>query len=388
VNLDLAPILVFWETTRACQLACRHCRASAIGTPLPGELTTREGERLLDDIAGFGPRPPVLILTGGDVLMRQDLTSLVAGARNRGIPVGLSPSVTPLLTPAALAPLRGFGVRSVSVSLDGARAATHEGIRGVDGHFRATLDALRMLVDEGFTVQVNTTVMVDNVEELADVAGLLVDLGVRIWEVFFLVQVGRGTEVRDLTPAQNEDVSHFLYDASRYGLTVRTVEGPFFRRVTRWRQQAGAGAAADAAHAAHADGTDRFARGALHGRLTDRLRALLGPPSGPARAQTAETRDGRGIVFVAHDGAILPSGFLPIELGNVREHDLVAVYRDHPLLRAIRAARFGGRCGRCDDRELCGGSRARAHAHGDVLGEDPACAHQPGSPRRPAGVGP
>jgi AdoMet-dependent heme synthase len=373
VNLDLAPILVFWETTRACQLACRHCRASAIATPLPGELTSREGERLLDDIAGFGSRPPVLILTGGDVLMRQDLTTLVAGARDRGIPVGLSPSVTPLLTPAALAPLRELGVRSVSVSLDGARAATHEAIRGVDGHFRATIDALRMLVDEGFTVQVNTTVMLDNVEELADVAGLLVDVGVRIWEVFFLVQVGRGAEVRDLSPAQNEDVAHFLYDASRYGLTVRTVEGPFFRRVTRWRQEA----AAAAADPAHADGTDRFARGALHARLTDRLRALLGPPSGPARAQTAGTRDGRGIVFVAHDGAILPSGFLPLELGNVREHDLVAVYRDHPLLRAIRAARFGGRCGRCDDRELCGGSRARAYAHGDVLGEDPACAYQP-----------
>jgi AdoMet-dependent heme synthase len=362
VNLDAAPILVFWETTRACELACRHCRASAIATPLPGELTTAEGERLLDDIARFGPRPPVLILTGGDVLMRQDLTRLAAGARDRGIPMGLSPSVTPLLSAEALAPLRDIGIRSVSISLDGARAATHENIRGVDGHLQRTLDALSMLVDEGFTVQVNTTVMADNVEEMADIARLLIDLGVRIWEVFFLVQVGRGTEVHDLSPEANEDVSHFLYDVSRYGLTVRTVEGPFFRRVTRWRQE---------------DEVHQPPPGPLHQRLTDRLRALLGPPTGPARAQTAGTRDGRGIIFVAHDGTILPSGFLPLELGNVREDDLVSVYRDHPLLRDIRAARFSGRCGACGYRELCGGSRARAHAVGDVLGEDPACGYRP-----------
>jgi AdoMet-dependent heme synthase len=374
VNLDEAPILVFWETTRACQLACRHCRASAIATPLPGELTTLEGERLLDDIARFGARPPVLILTGGDVLMRQDLTRLAAGAAARSIPVGLSPSVTPLLTPEALAPLREAGIKSVSISLDGARAATHEDIRGVDGHFRRTLDALAMLVDLGFTVQVNTTVMVDNVEEMADIARLLRDLGVRIWEVFFLVQVGRGTEMRDLSPGANEDVCHFLYDASRYGLTVRTVEGPFFRRVTRWRQQAEAdgGAAAE-----RGDGAHRSPTGSLHERLTDRLHTLLGPPTGPARAQTAGTRDGRGIVFVGHDGAILPSGFLPLELGNVREDDLVSIYRDHPVLQDIRAARFSGRCGVCDHRELCGGSRARAYATGDVLGEDPACSYRP-----------
>jgi AdoMet-dependent heme synthase len=364
VNLDHAPILVFWETTRACQLACRHCRASAIATPLPGELTTAEGERLLDDIARFGPRPPVLILTGGDVLMRGDLTTLAAGARARGIPVGLAPSVTPLLTRAALAPLRELGLKSVSLSLDGACAPTHEGIRGVDGHFEETLEALAMLVDEGFTVQVNTTVMVDNVEEMADIARLLVDLGVRIWEVFFLVQVGRGTQVRDLSPEANEDVSHFLYDASRYGLTVRTVEGPFFRRVAAWRRDDGPHGRAGSP-------------GALHARLVDRLDTLLGSPSTSPRAQTAGTRDGRGIVFVGYDGTILPSGFLPVALGNVRRDDLVAVYRDHPLLRDIRAARFTGRCGACDYRELCGGSRARAHAAGDVLGEDPACAYEP-----------
>jgi AdoMet-dependent heme synthase len=365
VNLDLAPILLFWETTRACQLACRHCRASAIATPLPGELTTAEGERFLDDVAGFGPRPPVLILTGGDVLMRDDLTTLATAARARGIPVGLAPSVTPLLTRAALAPLREVGIKSVSISLDGARAATHERIRGVDGHFDQTLDALAMLVDEGFTVQVNTTVMVDNVEEMADIARLLVDLGVRIWEVFFLVQVGRGTDVHDLSPEANEDVSHFLYDASRHGLTVRTVEGPFFRRVAAWRRGEGPG-----------QGT-RDVPGPLYERLSARLRTLLGPPTTSARAQTAGTRDGRGILFVGYDGAILPSGFLPVELGNVRRDDVVSVYRDHPLLRAIRAASFTGRCGACDYRELCGGSRARAHAAGDVLGEDPACVYEP-----------
>lgn len=365
MNLDRSPILLFWETTRACQLACRHCRAQAMAEPLPGELTTAEGLRLLDDVAGFGARPPVLILTGGDVLMRADLDLLISEARARGIPVGLAPSVTPLLTRQRARRLRELGIQSVSISLDGAVPGTHEAIRGVEDHFARTEAALAMLVDEGFTVQVNTTVMADNVGELADVAALLVRLGVPIWEVFFLVHVGRGTAQRDLTPSLNEDVCHLLYDASRYGLIVRTVEGPFFRRVVRQRRET-------------QDGTGTaLAQGELYERLAFRLRELLGPPTSTPRAQTAGTRDGRGILFVGYDGEVHPSGFLPLSLGNVRDSDIVAMYRDHPVLRDIRAARFSGRCGGCDYRDLCGGSRARAFATGDVLGEDPACGYQP-----------
>jgi radical SAM protein with 4Fe4S-binding SPASM domain len=241
-------------------------------------------------------------------------------------------------------------------------------VRGIEGHFATTLEAIARLRRHGITVQVNTVVMRPNVEELAAIARIVKESGASIWEVFFLIQVGRGRDVGELTPSENEDVCHFLVDASRYGVIVRTVEGPFFRRVVVTRSRGDVSAGDDAVPP----------RGALYERLAAALRAELGEPTSPVRAQTKGTRDGKGIVFVAHDGEIHPSGFLPLSLGNVRRDDIVGVYREHPLLRQIRAADFGGRCGRCEFRQICGGSRARAFAAaGDPLAEDPACAYVP-----------
>jgi radical SAM protein with 4Fe4S-binding SPASM domain len=293
--------------------------------------------------------------------MRADLLRLASYARGLGLPVAVSPAVTERLRPPVLAALRQLGVKAASISLDGATAETHEGLRGVEGHFEATLDALRLLRRHGFTVQVNTVARPENVEELADIAALVATAGARIWEVFFLVRVGRAAGLGELSPEENEDVCHFLVDASRHGFAVRTVEAPFFRRVVAWRE-----------------GGRPCTTGALYERLSARLRAVLGAPRGEPRAQTKGTRDGKGIVFVSHDGEVYPAGFLPLPLGNVREESLVDLYRDDPLLREIRAARFHGRCGACEYADLCGGSRARAYASsGDPLGEDPACPYVP-----------
>jgi AdoMet-dependent heme synthase len=358
LDLDRRPLLVFWETTRACLLACRHCRASAIAEPMPGELTPGEGLALVRSLTEFGRPHPVLVLTGGDVLMRPDVLELAAEAASLRIPVALAPSVTPKLTPAVLPRLREAGVRAVSISLDGARPATHEGIRGVEGHFDRTLAAIRLLREHGFVVQVNTVAMRENVEELPEVAALLDRLDANVWEVFFLVRTGRGVQLEELTPAENGDLCHFLYDASRYGFVVRTVEAPFFRRVAAGRNGDGP-----------PDGL-----GPLYARLSGRLAELLGPPRSSPKAQTKGTRDGKGIVFVGHDGDVYPAGFLPVTVGNVRERSLARIYRESPLLQDIRAGRFSGRCGTCEFRDLCGGSRARAFAAtGDPLGDDPAC---------------
>ena len=369
IDFDQAPMLLFWETTKACRLACRHCRAEALAEGLPGELTTPESRRLLEDAAAFTPRPPVVIFTGGDPFMRADLFALAEYARDLHIPFGFAPSVTPLLTRDVARRMRDVGAKAVSISLDGAQAATHEGIRGVADHFARTEDAVRLLVEEGHTVQINTTVMRRNVDELADLAALVATWGAHIWEVFFLVRVGRGAELEELTPPENEDVVHFLYEASHYGFIVRTVEAPFFRRVVAQR-------------AALPPGTDPdtwFGLGPLHRHLGTRLRERLGAP-GRSRAQSMGTRDGKGILFVAHDGTVSPAGFLPIPLGNVRTESIVDIYRRHPLLLAIRATRFSGRCGVCEFADRCGGSRARAFAAlGDALAEDPACAYQPGT---------
>ncbi len=359
LDLERRPILVFWELTRACLLACRHCRASAIAEPLPGELSTEEGERFLESLTGFGRPYPVVVLTGGDVLMRPDLLRLARKARELGLHAAVSPSVTPLLEPERLTELRQAGVKVASLSLDGASPETHEGLRGVDGHFEQTLAALRLLREHDFTVQVNTVVRPENVAELPKIAALVDEVGAAIWEVFFLIRVGRGAALAELSPQQNEDVCHFLVDASRYGFIVRTVEAPFFRRVVAW----------------HREGRPPET-GPLYEQLSERLRLLLGEPRSEPRAQTKGTRDGKGIVFVAHDGDVYPAGFLPITVGNVRERSLVDLYRESPLLRDIRAAGFRGRCGDCEYADLCGGSRARAYAaSGDPLGEDPACAY-------------
>ena len=350
---------MFWESTRACLLACAHCRAEAQSEPVPGELTTDEAERLIDSVAEFGTPAPVLVITGGDALMRPDLDHLITRAKRAGIHVALAPSVTPLLTDDRLASLRELGVKVASLSIDGASPGTHDRMRGIPDHLTASIDAIRRMRDHGFVVQINTTVTPSNVHELPAVAELLVRNGASIWEVFFLVNVGRGAAMAELSPEEHEDVAQFLYDASHYGFVVRTVEGPMFRRIVRWREQGIEGK-----------------RGSLYERLTDGLAARLGPATSASRAQARGTRDGRGIVFVSSTGDVTPAGFLPLVLGNVRDRSLAEIYRHDPVFQRLRVADFDGPCGRCEHRELCGGSRSRAFAAtGDPFASDPACAY-------------
>jgi radical SAM protein len=367
-RFDRVPRLVFWETTKACPLACVHCRATAQRGPAPGELTTEEGRSIIDELASAGRPTPVLILTGGDCLQRGDLEELTAYAQASRVPVAVSPSVSPSLNLDTLSMLRANGVRTASLSLDGAFASTHDHVRQVPGHFADTIRAIELLKAQGFEVQVNSAVMAQNVHELADIAALLVSHEVRTWEVFFLIVVGRGETIAEIAPDEYEDVCHFLVDAARYSMTVRTVEAPFFRRVRDWR--AGLGPDKDPAV--------EFGLSPLYTELSGRLGDLLGPPEAEVRAPTSATRDGKGIVFVAHDGQVYPAGFLPLALGSVREKPVLAIYREDPVLRAIRSGKFLGRCGRCEYTDECGGSRARAYAAtGDPLADDPACSYVP-----------
>ena len=362
------PLLVFWETTKACPLACRHCRADAILKPLPGELTTEEGKRLLDQITGFGAPYPIVVFTGGDPLARPDIFELMEYAASRGIGFALSPAVSPNLTDEALLRARELGVRVISISLDGASPETHDELRGVKGSFRDTVDAIRRVVELGINVQVNTVVWRKSLRELPRVVKLIWDLGVRVWEVFFLIPVGRGSAELDITPREYEDVLNFLVDVSTYGMQVRTVEAPFYRRVKLQR-------ARGSAHASP-----------LYEELRGELARLMGPPTGRVDPRIMPTRDGFGILFVAHDGTVYPSGFLPYPLGNVRKRNIVDIYRNHELLIAMRTGKFGGRCGVCEYRDVCGGSRARAYAVlGDPLGEDPACIYTPPAFQEPGG---
>jgi radical SAM protein len=357
------PFIVIWEVTRACALACAHCRAEAVPNRDPLELTTAEGKALLDDLAAYPAPRPIVVLTGGDPFERPDLAELVAHGTARGLHVSLSPSVTPRLTPAVLRTMRQAGAGAVSLSLDGARPETHDAFRGIDGTFDATLRAARAVRRAGLRLQVNTTATAANVGELPAVVGLAAGLGASLWSVFLLVGTGRGRHLDGLGPEQVEDLLHWLHEVSPM-LPVKATEAPHFRRLALQRAASG-----------------NVERDFPPGLLRLALRAAT-PELPPARAGGRPPLDvnaGRGFAFVDHHGGVQPSGFLPVHAGSVRDRPFSAIYRDAPLLRSLRDPDgFGGRCGVCEFRHVCGGSRSRAYAaSGDPLGEDPACAHVP-----------
>lgn len=332
LRFDQAPRRVYWEVTRACDLACHHCRAAAATAPDPAELTPDEGLGLIDRLTAFGPPLPHLVLTGGDPLRRRDLFMLIAAARARGFDVSVAPSATPLLTPKVIARLKAAGVDAVSLSLDGSDATRHDAIRRIHGCFDRTITAARACVVERLPFQINTLVSEETLDDLPAIHALATKLGAARWSLFFLIGVGRGALLRPISARACEDLFEWLRArAALPGPIVTTTEAPHFRRVVG---KAGHGAG---------------------------------------------IRDGNGIMFIAQNGEVHPSGFLPVSAGNVRSSDPVTLYRESELFRALRSAElFKGRCGRCEYREVCGGSRARAWAaSGDLLAEDPLCLYDP-----------
>ena len=363
-NLTEAPIFVCWETTKACLLACRHCRAKAIRKSLPEELSHEQGIALIDQLVEFGEPYPALLLTGGDPLMREDFFDLIAHAKKLGIYVAVAASVTPKLNEDSIKRMKELDVDIMSVSLDGSTPKTHDKLRGVPGTWAETVRSLKLARDRGLRAQINTTVMRSNIEELPDIFHIVREAGSVAWEVFFLIRTGRGAALESLEPAECEEVMHFLYEAAQYGIPVRTAEGPHFRRVRAQRES----------NHATPDGE-------LYQQLKAKLLDLEGKPTNPPSLKMTPTRDGKGIVFIAHNGEVHPSGFLPIKSGKVPETHLTTIYRTNPLFVSLRdPSQLKGRCGRCEYNTICGGSRSRAFAEfGDPLGEDPACMYTPNS---------
>jgi radical SAM protein len=346
---DQAPARVYWELTRACDLACGHCRAEAQRECAPDELTTAECEQVLDALAlGAGPRPHV-IFTGGDPLKRRDLTGLVRAAVARGLAVSVAPSATLGVTHAVVRELAGAGVSAMSVSLDGPSAAHHDAVRGVLGCFGWTLAAAQRIVAAGVPLQINTLVTADTEPLLEDTAKVVAALGAARWSLFFLVAVGRGRTLTPVDPVTCERrLRSLAASAGRWPFVVSTTEAPHYRRVVIQQLRAAGRSAAELAAG----------------------RAGWG------------IRDGNGIMFISATGAVMPSGFLPLVAGNVRDVMPLDVYRYAPLFRGLRRPELlRGRCGACEFRTICGGSRARAWAAtGDVFAEDPLCTWRADAP--------
>lgn len=347
LDFDRAPFTIAWEITRACAYACLHCRADAQPRRDPLELDGDEAHSLIDRLAAFGTRP-ILVLTGGDPLMRRDVFELAEHANERGLRVSLTPTATALATRKRMRTAREAGIRRVAFSVDAAQAAVHDGFRGFEGSFERTRSGMRNAAAEGLSLQVNTTVCAHNVDELERMVPALEEWGVVQWSVFFLVPTGRGKRLEMLSADEHERVLGWLHSLSQTApFDVKATAAPQYRRIVAQRSGAPAGAGYR-----FADGLDRPARG---------------------------VNDGRGFMFVSHRGEVMPSGFLPLSAGNVRSADPVELYREAPLFRSLRDPDLlEGKCGRCEFRELCGGSRARAFGvTGNVLASDPSCPYVP-----------
>jgi radical SAM protein len=362
-SFEEAPFLVIWETTQACGLACRHCRASARPYRDPEELTTAEGKRLVEDVARMGT--PLLVFSGGDPVSRPDLTELIRHAKRQGLRAATIPAATERLTRDLVRDLRGSGLDQMALSLDYPRADLHDSFRGVPGAFARTMAAAGWAHESKLPLQINTTVCAETAPYLEDMAALVEELGVVFWEVFFLVPVGRGSVMSGLSPAECERLFDLIYRVQRERrFVVKVTEAPHYRRHVARRERSGQ------------------SRTAPDGGV--RMPELLTRSEGPGHSVGLAPRGvnaGNGFLFVSHRGELYPSGFLPLSVGNLRRVGIEQTYREAPLLVSLRDPRaLKGRCGECEFAGICGGSRSRAYAlTGDAFETDPWCAYWPAS---------
>jgi radical SAM protein len=349
-DLDHSPLLAFYELTRACDLVCKHCRASAQSLANPFELSPEKSRQLVHQLTEF-PRPPALVLTGGDPLKREDIYDLIDYAVKRRLEVAITPSATPLVTRKALSRLRDAGIARLAISLDAADAATHDAIRGVPGSYERTREIMADANSLAIPLQINTVLSPVNVEQIEKLGDLLEEQSIVLWSVFFLVPVGRAAGAPRLNASECEAAFERLWQQSQVrSYRIKTTEAPHFRRFLLQKT-----------------------------RQPGHREASRSPTRQFSHLSALGINDGKGIMFISHLGLIYPSGFLPINCGVFPRDHLVQVYQEAPLFRALRdAERLEGKCRLCEYRNICGGSRARAFAVSDnPLAEEPDCAYLP-----------
>ena len=366
LNYDEAPFLAIWEVTQSCDLACKHCRAAAQPIAHPDQLTTAEGKALIDQISDL--HVPIFVFTGGDPLKRPDLYELIRYAAGKNVKVAVTPSATPLLTRDAIFKMKEAGIVRLGISLDGSSPEIHDNFRGLPGAWARTIQAVEWANEAGIPIQVHTTISRHNAHDLDNLCALFEKLAIVMWNVFFLVPVGRGQLADLLSGEEFEQVFGKIYELSqRVNFQIKTTEAMHYRRYLL----------------PHNLEERRFGHG--HGRPHGPAHEYEpGAPKADAQTRnhgwaTRRVNDGKGFLFVSHVGNVYPSGFLPIQAGNIRETPLAEIYRNAPIFRALRnTSRLEGKCGACEYKEICGGSRARAYAlTGDPLAQEPCCIYQP-----------
>jgi radical SAM protein len=364
LNYDETPFLAIWEVTQSCDLACKHCRAAAQPIAHPDELSNAEGKKLIDQIAEMGV--PIFVFTGGDPMKRKDVFELIRYAADKGVHVALTPSATPLLTREAIFKLKEAGLVRLGISLDGSTPEIHDTFRGLPGAWARTIQAIQWANEAGIPIQVHTTISRHNANDLDNLCALFEKMAIVMWNVFFLVPVGRG-QLDDLPSGEEfEEVFGKIYELSqRVNFQIKTTEAMHYRRYLLQH--------------------NLEERRMGHGHPHAAAQAYEpGTPTADAQTRTMSwttrrVNDGKGFLFVSHVGNVYPSGFLPIHAGNVKETPLSEIYRNAPIFKSLRdTGRLEGKCGACEYKEICGGSRARAYAlTGDPLAPEPCCIYQP-----------
>jgi radical SAM protein len=366
LNFDETPFLAIWEVTQSCDLACKHCRAAAQPLAHPDELTNAEGKALIDQISEM--QIPIFVFTGGDPLKRADVFELIRYAADKGVHVALTPSATPLLTREAIFKLKEAGLVRLGISLDGSTPEIHDTFRGLPGAYARTIQAIEWANEAGIPIQVHTTISRHNAHDLDSLCALFEKLAIVMWNVFFLVPVGRGQLDALLSGQEFEQVFAKIYELShRVNFQIKTTEAMHYRRYLLQHNL-----------------EERKIGHSHPGAARPAAAYEPGAPTSDAKTRTASwatrrVNDGKGFLFISHTGNVYPSGFLPIHAGNIRETPLAEIYRNAPIFKSLRdTSKLEGKCGACEYKEICGGSRARAYAvTGDPLAQEPCCIYQP-----------
>jgi heme b synthase len=355
------PRLIAWELTGSCNLKCVHCRASAVEDRDPDELTAREIKDTIDNIAAFAK--PILILTGGEPLVREDVFEIARYGTEKGLRVVVGTNAT-LITPNVAKKLLDAGVKRMSVSIDGSTPEAHDKFRGLPGAFEETIKGAKAAQKAGLDFQVNTTVTERNVDDLQAIHDLAIELGAVAHHIFLLVPTGRGEDLKDeeISPEEYERVLNWMYDTQKKmgsevqasghphghgGMFMKATCAPHYFRVMHQRSKE--------------DGVD----------ITGRKAGL--------NAMTGGCLGGTGFCFISRTGDVYPCGYLPVKAGNIREESFKKIWEESPLFKDLRdPKKLKGKCGRCQYKVTCGGCRARAFAkHGDYLEAEPYCIYVP-----------
>jgi AdoMet-dependent heme synthase len=360
IDYEKNPFIVIWEVTRACELKCVHCRADAQLNPDPRELTYEEGLNLIDEI--YEMDNPMLVFTGGDCMLREDLFELADYAVKKGMRVSMTPSATSNVSKEKMQRAKEVGLSRWGFSLDAPTAEVHDKFRGTPGSFDLTIEKVKYLNELHMPLQINTVISRYNYHQLEDMAKLVADLKVVMWYIFFLVPTGRGQIDDCLTPVEHEKVFHWLYELSKTApYDIKTTAAQHYRRVVLQQKMR----------------EHKIATGEIH--YEDSITTDYASMSDGIKRAPKGVNDGNGFAFITHIGDVVPSGLLPIKAGNVRETPLAEIYRHAKVFKDLRQPdHYKGKCGLCEYRYICGGSRSRTYAlTGDYMESEPFCVYIP-----------